>query len=437
MSGPARSGRLVVACWLGLLVGARALSASPGETQRLVLDNGLVLLFRPNPAALTVAVCCFVKVSALVENKDTAGLRNLTQQTLLDSKDQGGRSLNERLAELGMQGSVQLSSDYVETTFLGTADQLSEAFSFTREVLKPGDLERRVVALRRTQVLEELSGRAEVPLLHATDMATGHLYQDTPCAWPAVGTVAVAGLTLEQIAALRRMRYVPNNAVVAVSGNVTWEGCQAEGRRALGDLLPRQMAPEPSLSVQLPARRAYLYSPWAGDSAAVMMVAPCPPPSAESFPGVAVLNVVLGCGEGSRLFRALRRERSLAYTVSADLVPSHLCGILAISAICEPSRAAEVFHVMQDELAALRTRPASEAEVQRAQAYLTGSFVLGHQRNSEAAHYLGLYEVLFPGRVAGDLAGLFSAATPGQVERAVGWLWAHAFWVQVGGTRPE
>lgn len=404
--------------------------------QRAELENGLVLLHQGNPAALTVAVCCFIKVSALVETRDTAGLRNLTQQTLMDLPDEQGTRLQERLAQSGLVGTVQTSPDYVEAMFQGTADQLPELLHCVRIILGKTQPDPRLVNLRKAAVLRHQEERRELPLPYARDLAQAHLYASSSCAWPPVGTYSVRALLPEQLMALRRMRYVPNNTLVSISGNVTWERCRQQAHEALADLLPQPVPPEPTLRLTNRARPAVLYEPWEGDNAVLMLATPCPSPETPAFAPAMVLNAVLGSGEGSRLFRVLRDKEGLTYSILSDLTPSRICGTIGISASCEPKQAAQVLQLMQSEVAALKSRPPSEAEVQRAKAYLTSSYVLGHQRNAEVAHYLGLFELLSPKQREADLTDMVARVDPSQVQTATRWLLDQSVWVQVGGQRP-
>lgn len=430
-----RCGRAVV--WFGLAaclsIGCGAAATPP---QRAELENGLVLLYQGNPAALTVAVCCFVQVSALVETRDTAGLRDLTQQTLLDLPDEHGKRLQERLGELGLEGTVQTSPDYVEAMFQGTADQLPELLHCVRLILGQGQPDPRFVNLRRAEILRRQEDRRELPLPYARDLAQEHLFSNTSCAWPTVGTLSVQRLTPEQLLALRRMRYVPNKTVVAISGKVTWEQSRQAAHEALGDLLPQPVPPEPAVQATSRPRPAMLYEPWDGDNAVVMLVTPCPPPDLPAFAAAMVLNAVLGSGEGSRLFEVLRDQKGLTYSILSDLTPSRICGTIGISISCEPGQAVQVLQIMQSEIAALKSRPPSDMEVERAKAYLTSSYLLGRQRNAEVAHYLGLFELLSPRQHEADLTEMVAHVDPAQVQAATLWLLDRSVWVQVGGKRP-
>ena len=425
--------------WAGsfILGVAQVAPAAPAPAQRAALNNGLVLLYQGNPSSLTLAVSCFVRVSAMMETRDSAGWRNLAQQVLLDLPDAQGRPLQERVAEQAAQMRVQTSADYVETLFLGTADQLNLLLGYVAEVLTPTRVSRAEVETRRQQVLRELANRQQLPVAIAQDMAQAALFAGTPCAWPVAGNFEISTLSASRVGTLRALHDAPNRAVVAVSGPVSWEECRSRAQGQLGALLPRPVLSEPALKVSRAAPARCLYRPWEGETATVLTAAAIPGPASPDFAAAAVLSAVLGSGEGSRLFEVLRDARGLAYTIDADLTPSRLCGMIQIVASCEPKQAAEVFRIMRAEVAGLESRPPSEAEVQRAAAYLTASFSLGHLRNAEIAHYLGMFEALMPGQGEHeDLAAVLEQVTPAQVEAATKWLHDRTVWVQVGGQVP-
>jgi zinc protease len=422
--------------WAGcfMLALQAAAWASPVPVHRAALSNGLVLLHQENPGSLTTAVACFLRISAAMETSDTAGWRNLLQQAVLDLPDASGRRLEERIADEGSQVRLQTSADYTEALFQGTADQLPQLLAHAREILSDEQPSVERLNARRQQILREITNRRELPETLAEDALLGALFRGTSCSWPSTGSFALSAVGPQRLLALRRMHYVPNQAVVAISGPVDWDQAQALARGTFGDLLPHPLLPRPTLAAPRLRTGMERFIPWGGDNAVIVAAAPCPGPNRADFAAAAVLGAVLGQGEGSRLFASLRDERGLAYTVQTDLAPSQLCAMVQITVTCEPKQAGEVFKIMRAEIAGAQSKPPSEAEVQRAIAYLTGSYLLGHQRNGEIAHYLGLFESLLPGQGAEfDLVALFDQVTVAQVEAATRWLQDGLVWVQVGG----
>lgn len=421
--------------WVGSVIIAAGLAHSaPTPPTRTVLPNGLVLLHRQNPASLTAAVSCFLRISALMETADTAGWRYLLQQTLLDLPDAQGRRLEERLADDAIQMSLQTSPDYAEVLLTGTADQLPLLLGYVREIFLDAQPEARHITNRRRQVMRELANRRGLPQTLAQDMARDALFRGSPCSWPVVGRTSIGAMRPERLQALRRIHHAPNRAVVATSGPVSAAEAFSQAQAALANLLPRPALAEPAAPA-VPARTGSIYyAPWESGNAVVLNAATFPGPAHREFAAAAVLGAAIGSGEGSRLFSVLRDQRGLAYSIHTDLAPSRLCGMIQILVTCEPKQVSEVFRIMREEISGLKTRPLTDAEVERAVAYLTGSYLLGHQRNVESAHYLGLFETLLPGQGAqADLAAMFAQVTTAQAQAAAAWLHDRHVWVQVGG----
>jgi zinc protease len=338
------------------------------------------------------------------------------------------------VADEAAQIRLQTTPDYTEAVFQGTGDQLATLLGFVREVLADTPLDATSLSRRRQEALREIAARRQMPQLLAEDAARKALFGVSPCGWPPVGTFALGAARLERLRALRRVHHSPNRAVVVISGPVPWGQVREQTQAVLGPLLPRPTVPEPTLRIVGARPRIVLHTPWEGENAVVAMAAPSPGPGQPDFAATAVLSAILGSGEGARLFNALRDARGLTYSVRTDLAPSRLCGMVQAMVVCEPNQAPEVLRIMQAEVAGLSSRPPTDAEVQRAVAYLSGSYLLGRQRNAEVAHYLGMFEALLPGqgeRV--DLVALFEQVTAAQVEAATRWLQDRNIWVRVGG----
>ena len=152
---------------------------------------------------------------------------------------------------------------------------------------------------------------------------------------------------------------------------------------------------------------------------------------AALYPATAVGLTALSSGMDARLYRALRIERSLAYTIAGDLTPAATAPSALVLASCDPENVDEVVAVMDAEIARITTEPLSAAELQRAKRYLIGRQALRRQRNQEVAHYLALFELL--GGSQGYRRDLLLAGrSPPQMRRGDG---GHApgFRAEVGG----
>ncbi len=102
-----------------------------------------------------------------------------------------------------------------------------------------------------------------------------------------------------------------------------------------------------------------------------------------------VLNHVLGGGAfTSRLFQEVRERRGLAYGVGTSLVSYRHAAMTWGYTATKNERVAECLEVIVAEIAKLTRDGPSDDELDKAKAYLTGSYALGFDSSTKIAHQL-------------------------------------------------
>lgn len=113
---------------------------------------------------------------------------------------------------------------------------------------------------------------------------------------------------------------------------------------------------------------------------------------------LAALNVILGGNMSSRLFEEVREQRGLAYEIRSNLSFFADTGALLVSAGVEPKKAPLAVRVIMRELARLKTKRVSEAELRRAKDYFHGQLLLGLEDTLDNILWFG-ERVLYGGSV--------------------------------------
>ena len=90
----------------------------------------------------------------------------------------------------------------------------------------------------------------------------------------------------------------------------------------------------------------------------------------------------------SRLFRAVREERGLAYTCYSSTSSYAGAGSFSVYAACQPENLSEVVQVIDGELQRARTG-LTEEELGRAKGQLVGSMILGLEDNESRMSRIG------------------------------------------------
>ena len=239
------------------------------------------------------------------------------------------------------------------------------------------DLQRGVVQNERRQSYENRPyGLAEENILR-------RLYPPThPYSWPVIGSMAdLSAATLEDVRDFFRMYYAPNNATLAIAGDVTPRDARQLAERYFGDI-PRgptvtRPTPPPVLlgadvfatledRVQMPR----VYNAWHTQKA-----------FASDDAGLDVLANVLAGGRSSRLYRRLVYQLQIASDVVAFQDGSRLDGKFELWVTARPGHTlGELQRVVDEEVRKLADAGPTLREVQRAQNTFEAQFLSRMER---------------------------------------------------------
>jgi len=326
--------------------------------------------------------------------------------------------------------------DYVELVISAPVEGFEDCATILRELLYAPQLSATALETERARFIRAIAARAEVPTTFALDALQERLCPGLDAARHGLGEAsAVGGITLEQIEQFHAAHYLPNCTVISVSGGITVEQCKLALVAPMADLLPGARPPEaPEPPPQTGSRRVRLNC--TGASGVYAVGGRAVSLTSALYPAAATAMTLLGSGMDSRLYRALRRDRSLAYTIVTDLTPSAVAPTAAVLVTCDRDKLTEVARVVEREIERLITKPPSADELRRAKQYLVGKHALRHQSNSDIAHYLGVFELL--GRPVGYrldalLPAQIAAVSAEAVSQAMARMFEQMVVVRVGG----
>ncbi len=391
-----------------------------GEPTRTVLENGLRAVCVENPATQTVALSAFITTSARAETFPQAGIRHFVARALVDCSAMDDPALAGALEALGAEAYVGVGLDFTEITILAMADDVAPAARLLRDIIFRPRFEAASIGRLRRESVAQLSHADELPELAAEKAAAARLFPGHPYGWPVDGLVAsVAGFTPAEVRRVYAGSYVANNMVIVAAGGLKPATALAAVREAFAATLPGSRLPE-TTDQPPPVRssRETLQRP--GTAAVVYVGARAPGVSDPHYAAAMVAIAVLGSGLGSRLYQALRREGSLAYTATAGAVAARSGARAGLLVSCPPERVGEAEVRLMKEVDRLTREPPTTEEIQRAREYICTSYALGHQRNADLAYALGAFEVAAEQgfQLDRELPQLVRKVTPEEVSAA-------------------
>lgn len=354
-----------------------------GMTAWLVEDHhvpivSLRLVFRESGAAYAPA--------SVPAGAPLLAMQMLSQGAGTLSKEQFDAALQERAV------SLDFTTGYDEASV--SLDALSErleegmrlmSLALTKPTLAKSDLDR-----VRQEQLSQLRLEMQDPDYLADQLFRQTIYGTHPYAKPLLGSEAslrtVTAQTLRSYlqTALRR-----DHLVIAVSGDITPERLAALLDQYLGPLPAGKGEVQALPHVALPVQSVANFQKAPFPQAVAVFALPGLPRKDPQFYAAYLMNYMLGGGGfDSRLTDKVRRERGLTYSIATGLSIDDASWLLEGGMATQAARAKEALALVGEVITTARDQGFTEQELERAKNYITGSFALNIDSNSELANFL-------------------------------------------------
>ena len=340
------------------------------------------------PWARSVSTGFRVGVGARDESSELTGASHFLEHLLFKGTDtRSAVEISDAIEGVG--GDMNAVTRHESTAYFTRvpAGHLALSLDVLGEVIQSPSFRPHEVDAERQVILEEIAmDEDSYDDLVFTALAEA-MFPDHPLGREVAGTrESIAAMTRDEIAAFHAQWYVPANIVVSVAGQVEHDEAVEAITKRFGDLAagirptrtPPVGAPKPitvlrrrseqvHIAIGVPALSLYDEDRWAGD----------------------VAEHILGGGTSSRLFRTIREERGLAYSVFSTVSEWSDAGQLAVYAGTAPSRWEEVLGLLQAELDRFVADGPTEAELGLAKRYIEGGVLLSAESVGETMAGLG------------------------------------------------
>jgi predicted Zn-dependent peptidase len=203
--------------------------------------------------------------------------------------------------------------------------------------------------------------------------------------------------SVEDVASFFKTYYAPNNAVVAIVGDVDTKTTLEKVRRAF-ESIPAQPAP-PTVNLaepkQVAERRQQLADPLAR-LARVDIVFKVPPRLTADDDALQVLGTVLSSGRSSRLFQQIVREQQLAPNVTAFRDGAVGPGLFRVIGMVTPGKTPEAFEAaVIAEIERVKSEPIADWELEKARNNAKRAVVAGLTSSLQRAMQLADFAASF------------------------------------------
>ncbi|MFN8058902.1 MAG: pitrilysin family protein [Vicinamibacterales bacterium] len=342
------------------------------------LDNGLqvvVVLHHEQPA---VSVRMLVRAGGAQDPDGKAGVAALVGALL----DQGTatRSASE-LAETidytggGMGAGAGTDLSYANVVVM--KHDFAQGLDLIADIIRNPTFAQAELDRQREQMLSSLKVSYQDPDYIANTVFDRLVYGFHPYGRPSNGTPeSIASITREDLVAFHRTYFAPNNAMLAIVGDVTTDEAFDGAKRVFGDWARKEVPSGTPIEPPAPTRRILVIDRPGAVQTEIRVGHLAIQRKNPDYLAFNLAVRILG-GEGAnRLHGVLRSERGLTYGAEADLNALKQSGDLVANTDTRSQATAEALRVVVDEFARLQREPVGERELEGAKAYMAGSFPL-------------------------------------------------------------
>ena len=389
------------------------------KINRHTLDNGLRLVHYEDASTQMVALNIVYDVGARDEHPQHTGFAHLFEHLMF------GGSVNipdydTPLQLAGGENNAWTNNDItnyyltvpkanVETGFWLESDRML-GLAFSEHSLE----------VQREVVMEEFKQRC----LNQPYGDVGHLlrplaYQIHPYRWPTIGKELshIAQATLQEVEDFFYRYYAPNNAVLAVTGNISWEETLRLTEKWFAPV-PYRHVPERHLPAEpeQQAERRLTVERNVPLDALFMVYHMCSRDDADYY-AFDILSDILSNGRSSRLIRHLVQEQNLFSSIDAYISGSRDAGLFHISGKPAAGVSLEQAEVaVRKELEQLQQQPVEAAELEKVKNKFESTQIFGNINYLNVATNLAWYELTGQAEDINRTVERYRAVTSGQLQ---------------------
>ena len=354
-----------------------------------VLENGLTIIGEEIPYVKSISLGVWINAGSRIEDEEISGVshfiehmlfkgtRNRTSKQIASEIDNLGGQINAFTSKECTCYYVKLLDSHIDIGI----DVLSDMILNSK--FNEDDLDK-----ERSVIIEELKMYEDSPEDLAYDLLTENIYKNDPLGMNIIGTEeSLNRLNREKLLDYFNKYYVPNNSVIAISGNFNFD--------EIINKIEEKFKVWKKRDVNVDIKKAEFKSCFLTKNKDIeqvnlaMSLEAVPIESDKEAYALAVINTVFGGSISSRLFQKIREEKGLVYSIYSSQSLYRKCGELGIFASMSNEHLKEVYESIIEEIKIIKKYYLTDQEIKESKEQLKGSYILGLESTSSRMMSIG------------------------------------------------
>ncbi len=364
------------------------------------LKNGLRVIISPDRAAPVISVAVAYNVGSRNERRGRTGFAHLFEHLMFKgSENVADGELAGLIENYGGNHNGQTDKDHTIYFEQVPSNQLDMVLFLEADRMRSPAITKENVDNQREAVKEERRLRVDNQPYGRTSETMAELaFENFANEHSIIGSMAdLDAASLDDFQAFFKTYYAPNNAALAMSGDVDDKGTLDKVRKYFEGI--PSGPPPPALDTTEPpqkeARRTSVQDPLARLTL-VDVAYQVPGGLTPDMDALSALSSVMGAGRSSRLYDSLVRQQQIAVQVYSGVQQSKGPGLFYLEAMAAPGKdPADVEKAIHAEVEKIQKGPIQEWELEKARNGARRSLVGSLRSSLQRAILLARYAVFF------------------------------------------
>ena len=351
------------------------------RAEEATLKNGLRVVLLPSNKVPTFNMQMVVLSGGLADKPDYRGLASFTASLLREgTTKRSSKDIAEQVDALGatLTANSGLSSMTSTVSTSGLVENLDQALDLFADVIRNPTFPQAEVEKYKTRTLAQLQFQRSIPQFLAAEQFNRAIYGTShPAALIVPPAESIKKLTTKDLTDFHSTYYRPNNAILAIVGDVTIKDIMPKLEKAFGDW---QKGDVPTVTIpaapeQSNAQIYLIDRPGSVQTVLTLGNLGIERTSPDYF-AVLLADRVLGGGPSGRLFMNLREDKGYTYGAYSNFGGSKFRGTWSSSSEVRTDVTEGAMKEFMFELNRLRNETVPAEELDNAKRAIIGSFAL-------------------------------------------------------------
>lgn len=364
---------------------------------RHILENGLRIVHSEDTTTQMVALNLLYDVGARDEHPEHTGFAHLFEHLMF------GGSINipdydTPVQNAGGENNAWTNNDITNYYITLPCNNAEIGFWLESDRMLSLDFNEKSLEIQKNVVTEEFKQRnLNQPYGDVSHILREMAYKTHPYRWPTIGKEIshIMNATLEEVKDFFYSFYAPNNAILAVSGNITFEETKRLAAKWFGDIPARDIKPRelPQEEPQTEEHRVTVFRDVPVDT--LYMAFHICGRRDSSYHTFDIISDILCNGRSSRLIQRLVIEKKIFSSIDAYISGSIDSGLFHITGKpCDGISLEEAEKAVWEELEDLKNHPVEELELEKVKNRYESEQIFSNINYLNVATNLAFFELI-------------------------------------------